>query len=250
VCVAGRALAPHDPFADDMLNTLQPPDIEHWFGTDQLGRDVFSRVIFGARDMLVVAPLATLLGLASGTGLGLLLGYVGGWLDMLLGRILDAVMAMPLIVLAMLALVALGPSQPAVVLVIGFVYTPLIARTVRAAVISQRGLDYVTAARLSGAGHLSIMLREILPNIAGPVLVEGLVRLGYAFFSVATLSFLGLGIQPPSADWGLAIADSYSLIAAGYWWIVAFNAAAIISLVVATHLAVDGILQLERNSGP
>jgi peptide/nickel transport system permease protein len=125
--------------------------------------------------------------------------------------------------------------------VIGLVYTPLVARTVRTAVRAQRERDYVAAARRGGAGALSIMLLELLPNVRQPILIEGIVRLGYAFFTVATLSFLGLGIQPPSADWGLAIADSYGFLTGGFWWVVTFNAGAIVSLVIATNLVADGL---------
>ena len=239
--LVGPWVVPIDPYADDMLNSLIPPDATHWFGTDQLGRDVFARVIVGARDILTIAPLATLLGVSVGAALGLVLGYVGGILDAIVGRLLDALMSLPLIVLALMTLVAVGSSNLAVIVVIGLVYAPLVARTVRTAVRAQRERDYVAAARLGGAGALSIMLLEILPNVRQPILIEGIVRLGYAFFTVATLSFLGLGIQPPSADWGLAIADGYGFLTGGFWWVVTFNAGAIISLVIATNLVADGL---------
>jgi peptide/nickel transport system permease protein len=239
--LVGPWVVPIDPYADDMLNSLIPPDATHWFGTDQLGRDVFARVIVGARDILTIAPLATLLGVGVGAALGLVLGYVGGILDAIVGRLLDALMSLPLIVLALMTLVAVGSSNLAVIVVIGLVYAPLVARTVRTAVRAQRERDYVAAARLGGAGALSIMLLEILPNVRQPILIESIVRLGYAFFTVATLSFLGLGIQPPSADWGLAIADGYGFLTGGFWWGVTFNAGAIISLVIATNLVADGL---------
>jgi peptide/nickel transport system permease protein len=236
----GPAIIPFDPYATDLLATVVPPGATHWFGTDQLGRDVFSRVIAGSRDILTVAPLATLLGVGVGTVVGLTLGYLGGALDAIVGRILDALMSLPLVILALMTLAAFGSSRLAVVLVIGLVYVPLVTRTVRSAVRTQRALDYVSAARLGGAGALSIMFTEILPNVRQPILIEAIVRLGYAFFTVGTLSFLGLGIQPPSTDWGLAIADGSDLLVSGFWWVVAFNSAAIISLVVATNLIADG----------
>ena len=148
---------------------------------------------------------------------------------------------MPLVIVALLALVALGPSKPTVIVVIGLSFTPLIARTVRAAVISERGLDYVLTARLRLEGPLHIMFVEILPNIVPSILVEATVRLGYAIFAVATLSFLGFGIAPPSPDWGLSVAANYGLIGGGFWWTVLFDAGAIASLVVGFNLFSDGL---------
>ena len=230
-----------DPYASDPLNSLTPPDRTHWFGTDQLGRDVFSRVIVGARDILTIAPLATLLGTLAGTALGLIVGYFGGWVDNVVGRAIDAVLALPLVIVALLALVAVGPSNVTVILVIGITFTPIIARTVRAAVFAERQLDYVAAAQLRGERAPYIMFAEILPNVLPPIIVEATVRLGYAIFAVATLSFLGFGIQPPSADWGLALSESYTLMAGGAWWTVVFAAGAIASLVVGVNLVADSV---------
>jgi peptide/nickel transport system permease protein len=237
----GAEVVPLDPYADDLLNSLMEPSADNWFGTDQLGRDVFSRVIVGARDILTVAPLATILGTIAGTALGLLTGYFRGITDDLLSRLIDAVLALPTVIVALLALVALGPSNTMVVVVIGFTFAPIVARTVRAAVLAERELDYVAAAHLRGEGAAHIMFVEILPNIVPPILVETTVRLGYAIFAVATLSFLGFGIQPPSPDWGLAVADNYALINGGYWWTVLFDAVAIASLVVGVNLVADGM---------
>jgi len=237
----GDYMITFDPYADDILNSMAPPDAVHWFGTDSLGRDVFSRVIVGARAILTVAPFATLLGITLGTAIGLVLGYFGGIVDVLVSRLLEAFMALPIVVLALLALVAIGSSDVTVIVMIGAVYAPLVARTIRAAVRTERNRDYVNAARLSGDSSISIMLFEILPNIREVILIEAVVRLGYAFFTVATLSFLGLGIQPPSTDWGLAIAENYGFLSAGVWWIVVFNAGAIISLVIATNLVAEGL---------
>ncbi len=139
-----------DPLADDILNSLAPPSAQHWFGTDELGRDMFARVIAGARDILVVAPLATLLGIGLGTALGLVMGYFPGWIDDVLSRIVEAVLALPLLILALLALTALGASNATVVAAIGLSFMPIVARTVRAAVMTERSLDYVAAARLRG----------------------------------------------------------------------------------------------------
>lgn len=237
----GERLVPFDPYADDLMNALAPPSAEHWFGTDRLGRDVFSRVVVGARDILAVAPLATLLGAVLGTLLGLITGYFKGWVDAAVSRVLDALLALPTVIVALMALAALGASNVTVVVVIGLLYAPLIARTVRAAVRSEREKEYVAAAQLSGENALTIMLAEILPNVLPPIVVEVTLRLGYAIFSVATLSFLGFGIQPPSADWGLSIAENYALIGGGYWWTVLFDGLATISLVVGVNLAADGV---------
>jgi len=238
--VFGAAITPFDPYADDLLATLAPPSAAHWFGTDQLGRDVFSRVLMGARDILIVAPLATLLGTALGTALGLCVGYLKGLLDDVVSRVIEALQALPLVIVALMALAAVGTSNATVVLVIGFVFTPLIARTIRSAVLIESELDYVAAARLRGDGPLAIMFIEILPNVLPIAIVEMTVRLGYAIFFVASLSFIGFGIQPPSADWGIAIAENYSLIGS-YWWTVLFDAAATASLVVGVNLVTDGL---------
>ncbi len=241
VCaIFGVRLAPMDPYADNLLATLSPPSAAHWFGTDQLGRDIFSRVIVGARDILTVGLMATLLGTVCGTALGLALGYIGGAFDSVVSRIIEALQALPLVIVALMALAAVGTSNLTVILVIGFVFTPLIARTVRSAVREEAALDYVAASHLRGDRALSVMVVEILPNVMPLVLVEMTVRLGFAIFFVASLSFLGFGIQPPSADWGLAIAENYSLIGS-YWWTVLFDAGATASLVIGFNLAAEGI---------
>jgi peptide/nickel transport system permease protein len=237
----GHWVVPQDPYASDPLNSLTPPDATHWFGTDQLGRDVFARVIVGARDILTIAPLATLLGTLAGTAVGLIVGYFDGWVDNVIGRLIDAVLALPLVIVALLALAAVGASNVTVILVIGITFTPITARTVRAAVFAERNLDYVLAAQLRGENAFYIMFAEILPNVLQPIIVEATVRLGYAIFAVATLSFLGFGIKPPSADWGLALSESYTLMAGGAWWTVVFDAAAIATLVVGVNLVADGI---------
>jgi peptide/nickel transport system permease protein len=236
----GARLAPMDPYADNLLATLAPPSATHWFGSDQLGRDIFSRVIVGARDILSVGLLATFLGTVCGTVLGLALGYMGGVFDAVVSRVIEALQALPLVIVALMALAAVGTSNLTVILVIGFVFAPLVARTVRAAVRTEAGLDYVAAAHLRGDRPLTVMFVEILPNVLPLVVVEMTVRLGFAIFFVASLSFLGFGIQPPSADWGLAIAENYSLIGS-YWWTVIFDALAVASLVIGFNLVAEGV---------
>jgi peptide/nickel transport system permease protein len=236
----GERFVPYDPYADDLLATLSPPSLAHWFGTDQLGRDVFSRVVVGSRDILTIAPLATVLGTVMGTILGLSVGYLGGIFDSVVSRVIEALQALPLVIVALLALAAVGTSNLTVIVVIGFVFTPLIARTVRSAVQIESGLDYVAAAHLRGDSAVTVMFIEILPNVLPLVAVEMTVRLAYAIFFVASLSFIGFGIQPPSADWGIAISENYSLIGS-YWWTVMFDAGATASLVIGVNLAADGI---------
>jgi peptide/nickel transport system permease protein len=240
----GSVIAPHDPFVQQLLATNAAPSRAHLFGTDQLGRDMLSRVIVGARDILFITPLATLLGTVLGTALGLAMGYLGGAIDMLVGRVVEAVLALPVVVVAFLFIVALGPTTLTLIIVIGFIFTPLIARTVRSAVLVESQLDYLSSARLLGEKSAHIMFVEILPNVVPAILVEFTVRLGYAVFAVATLSFLGFGVQPPTPDWGADIAANYGVLPAGYWWETIFPALAIASLVVGVNLVTDSIEQV------
>ena len=240
----GHSFAPYNPLAQQLLAANQAPSGAHWFGTDPLGRDVLSRVIVGARTILIITPLATILGTILGTALGLAMGYLGGWFDTVASRLVEAILALPFVIIAFLFVVALGPSVPTITIIIGLVFTPLIARTVRAAVLAERSLDYVPAARLLGERPARVMFGEILPNIMPAILVEFTVRLAYAVFAVATLSFLGFGIQPPTPDWGADISANYTGLLAGYWWQVLFPALAIASLVVAITLIADSIEQV------
>jgi len=239
----GPLIAPHSPEFPDVLNKLVGPSGEHLFGTDRLGRDVLSRVIVGARAVLIVAPLATLLGTVLGTALGLITGFYGGIVDEVIMRIVDAVLAVPLIIIALLAIVALGPSRLTLILVIGFVFSPIIAKTVRAAVLGEAQLEYVQAARLRNERSPYVMFAEILPNVMGPVIVEFTVRLGYAIFAVATLSFLGFGADPSIPDWGQDISQHYQFISGGVWWPVLFPSLAIATLIVGINLIADAIAQ-------
>ena len=241
--ILGPALVPRDPLAASPLDGFAAPDAANWFGTDRLGRDVFSRVVVGAREILVIAPAATLLGTVLGTALGLVTGYFRGLVDDVLSRVIEAVLALPVLLVAVMALVSLGQSTLTIILVVGFVFAPIVARTVRAAVLSERELEYVAAARLRDERTPYILFAEILPNVTGPVIVEFTVRLGYAVFLVATLSFLGLGVQPPAPDWGLQVLEHYGQISGGYWWPVLFPAAAIATLVIGVNLMADGLTQ-------
>jgi peptide/nickel transport system permease protein len=202
---------------------------------------VLSRVMLGARDILIVAPAATVLATVLGTTLGLITGYFRGLVDDILSRIIDAYLALPAIITALLVLTSLGSSKIGLILVVGVLFAPIIARTVRAAVLQEREMEYVAAAQLRNERTTYVLFAEILPNVTGPILVEFTVRLGYAIFTVATLSFLGLGIAPPSPDWGVQVYEHYGLISGGYWWPVVFPALAIGSLVIAVNMVADGI---------
>ncbi len=227
------------------LDQFAAPSGSHWFGTDQNGRDTFARVIAGARDILIIAPAATLLGTVLGTALGLVMGYFRGFVDDSLGRLVDAVLSLPVVIVALLAIVSVGPSAKTTILVVGLVFTPLIARTVRASVLAERELEYVSAAKLRNERSPYILFAEILPNVLEPVIVEFTVRLGYAIFTVATLSFLGFGIPPPTPDWGVQVADHYQYLAGGFdVWPVLFPGLAIASLVIGVSLLADGIAQV------
>jgi peptide/nickel transport system permease protein len=239
----GSLIAPQDPQFPDVLNKLVPPSADHLFGSDRLGRDVLSRVIVGARSVLIIAPLATLLGTVAGTAVGLVCGYYGGLIDEVIMRLVDAVLAIPVIITALLAVVALGPSRRTLIVVIGFLFTPIIAKTVRAAVLGEAQLEYVQAARLRNERSPYVMFAEILPNVMGPVIVEFTVRLGYAIFAVATLSFLGFGADPSIPDWGHDISENYQFINGGVWWAVLFPSLAIATLIVGINLIADAIAQ-------
>ena len=209
---------------------------------------MLSRVIVGARSVIEVAPAARLLGVGLGSVLGLVMGYFDDWIDNVLGRLLDAMLAIPLIVLAILMLTALSAGNEGIsvsswqlIVVIGIAFTLPWRRP--SAVLAERDLDYVQAAKLRGERPPYIMFAEILPNVTGPIIVEGTVRLGYAVFAVATLAFLGYGPQPPSPDWGLQIAEQYADISLA-WWAVIFPALAIASLVVAINLIADAVQQV------
>jgi len=237
-------VAPYNPIFDNQFSTSEPPNWSHPFGTDTNGRDIFSRVLAGSRNILLIAPAATLLGTLLGTILGLLTGYLRGVVDDVASRLIDAVLSLPLIVTAILIVTAVGNSSRwVVVLIIGLIFTPIVSRTVRAAVLAEAELDYVQAARLRGERAPYTMYSEILPNVMSPVVVEFTVRLGYAIFAVASLTFIGFGVAPPSPDWAAQINQYWTLIDP-YWWMTLFPALAIAILVVAVNLVADSVREV------
>lgn len=243
--IFGNLVAPFKADDSNFDFVSKSPSMTHFFGTDSSGQDVFSRVIIGTRLILVMSFIATALGTVLGTSLGLISGYFKGWFDTVLMRFLEAISAIPALIIALLAIAAIdGRSPTLTVLVIAFVFTPNIARTVRAAVLGEAELEYVAAARLRTERTPHILFREILPNVLPPIIVEFTVRLGYAIFAIATLSFLGAGVEFGSPNWGTQISENWSQIFNNEWWPTAFPALAIASLAVSINLISDGLLEV------
>jgi peptide/nickel transport system permease protein len=238
--ILGERITPRSPFKP-LYKVHERPGAEFLFGTDKTGRDVLSRVMMGARDILKVAPLAAVLSVILGVILGMVMGYFRGWVDLVLGRIVEAFLAIPVILLGFVAVVVLGRSNIIIIGVVAMLFAPIVARTVRSAVLAERDLDYVTSAKLRGEGPLFIMFREILPNVMAPIIVELTIRIGYAVFTVATLTFIGAGPRPPSPDWGAQVSDNYVLLQSRIWWSTLFPALAIASLVIAINLIADAV---------
>lgn len=237
-------VAPHDPIFDNQFTPNLKPTWAYPFGTDTNGRDILSRVLAGSRNVLLIAPAATLLGTVLGTILGLVTGYFRGVVDDVTSRVIEAVLSLPLIITAILIVTAIGRTGTwVVVLIIGLIFSPIVSRTVRAAVLTETELDYVQASRLRGERAPYIMFSEILPNVMSPVVVEFTVRLGYAIFTVASLTFIGFGVAPPSPDWAAEINQYWTLIDP-YWWMTLFPAIAIATLVVAVNLVADGVREI------
>ncbi|MFI0464393.1 ABC transporter permease [Saccharopolyspora sp. 5N102] len=209
VAVLAPVLAPFDPYAQDLGGRFQPPSGTHLLGQDELGRDILSRLLFGARVTLSAGLLSVALAAVVGTAIGLLAGYRGGWLDAVLMRLMDILLAFPSVLLAIMIVSTLGPGLGNAMLAVGIVSVPQIARVVRSAVIGLRDSDYVLAARSMGAGHGRILLRTLLPNCLGPLIVQATLTLAAAILDIAALSFLGLGAQAPTPEWGAMLSDAF-----------------------------------------
>ena len=240
VAVAGPLLAPYGPTEQLLSARSQPPGAEHWFGTDRLGRDVFSRVVAGARDIFLLAGGGTAVAVAIGTITGLIAATLGGWWEEIVFRLYDTLLALPALLLALLLLGTLGPSRGSVLGVIAVAYTPIVARVVRSVVLSVKTREWVAAARMQGETLPWILGREILPSVLPALAVEAALRFSYAIFLVASLGFLGVGVQPPAPDWGLMVSEARDYVYLTPWSL-AFPAAAISVLVVAVNLAADGL---------
>lgn len=240
IAITATWIAPYGINDIDVPNALQSPSGAHWFGTDELGRDVLSRVLVAIQASMKVAVISVAFAAVVGVTVGLLAGYWGGWLDTVFMRIVDVMFAFPVLLLALAVVAVLGPGVTTTILAIGIVYTPIFARVARASTLSVRVEPYVAVSRTMGTGHGYILRRHILPNIAGPLIVQTSLSLAFAILSEAALSFLGLGIQPPQPSLGRMIFDSQGFVTLA-WWMAVFPGAAIFVTVLAFNLFGDGL---------
>ena len=239
--VFGPYIVPWDPLASDTAQALKAPSALHWFGTDQLGRDIFSRVIVATRLDFFIAIASVLLVFAMGGLAGIASGYFGGWTDRIVGRIADTIMAFPLFVLAMGIVAALGNTVQNIIIATAIVNFPLYARVARAEANVRRDAGFVQAARLSGNSEMRILLVHILPNIMPIMIVQMSLTMGYAILNAAGLSFIGLGVRPPTAEWGIMVAEGASFMVSGEWWIALFPGLALMIAVFCFNLLGDGL---------
>jgi peptide/nickel transport system permease protein len=244
VAIFAPWISPYGPNTNDMDALIDPtPNAVHWFGADMQGRDILSRVIWGSRTVLTVAPVAVAVAYAIGCLLGLLAGYYRGWADTVINRISDIILSFPAIVLYIIVIMRFGPSALNIILAVIFIATPQIMRIVRGMTLELREREYVAAAKMRGESALYIMFVEILPNARGPLIVDACLRMGYTTIAIGVLGFLGLGLPPPTPDWGGMVKDSYALMSI-FPHMSLFPAAAITSLVVGFSLLADGMREI------
>jgi peptide/nickel transport system permease protein len=240
----GPYVVPYDPLASDTAQALKAPSLAHWFGTDQIGRDVFSRVVVATRLDLVIALTSVALVFAMGGIAGIAAGYFGGWTDRIVSRLSDTIMAFPLFVLAMGIVAALGNTVTNIVIATAIINFPLYVRVARAEANVRREAGFVLAARLSGNGEIRILLMHILPNIMPIMMVQISLTMGYAILNAAGLSFIGLGVKPPTPEWGIMVAEGAGNIISGEWWTALFPGAALMLAVFCFNLLGDGLRDL------
>jgi len=237
----GPSIVPYDPLASNTASALKPPSAAHWFGTDQLGRDIFSRVIVATRlDFFIAVASVTLVFLMGGLA-GVAAGFFGGWTERIVSRVADTIMAFPLFVLAMGIVAALGNTVQNIILATAIVNFPLYARVARAEANVRRDAGFVQAARLSGNSEMRILLGHILPNIMPIMVVQMSLTMGYAILNAAGLSFIGLGVRPPTPEWGIMVAEGAAFMVSGEWWIALFPGAALMIAVFCFNLLGDGL---------
>ena len=243
VAVFAPLVAPYNPIEQSLGSQLLGPSPAHLFGTDEYGRDIFSRVVYGSRTALVIGLLADGIAIALGVSIGMIAGYFGGRADSVLMRLIDVLLAFPYLLLAMIIVTVLGPSLINAMIAVGVVYTPHFARLVRGEVLATKEREFVEGARASGAGVARILGRHLLPNVLSPIIVMGTLRVGFAIVETAGLSVLGLGAQPPAPEWGsmLAAGRTYMLTAP---WVATFPGLAILVTVVGSNLLGDGLRDL------
>jgi peptide/nickel transport system permease protein len=244
MAIFGPYLVPFDPLATGAGPALKPPNLAHWFGTDHLGRDVFSRVVVATRLDLLISVSAVALSFVFGSIIGSLSGYFGGWTDRIAGRFMDTIMAFPLFVLAMGIVAAAGNSVENIVYATAIINLPFYARMARAEVSIRRNAGFVQAARLSGNSELRVLFGHIFPNTLPPMMVQISLNMGWAILNAAGLSFIGLGVQPPTPEWGIMVAEGANFIISGEWWLVVFPGMALMLAVFTFNLIGDGLRDL------
>jgi peptide/nickel transport system permease protein len=240
----GPYIVPFDPLASDTTATLQPPSLRHLFGTDLVGRDIFSRVVVATRLDFVIAITSVVLVFIMGGFAGIAAGYFGGWTDRIVGRVSDTIMAFPLFVLAMGIVAALGNTVTNIVIATAIINFPLYVRVARAEANVRRDAGFVQAARLSGNSDMRILLTQILPNIMPIMMVQISLTMGYAILNAAGLSFIGLGVKPPTPEWGIMVAEGATNIISGEWWVAFFPGGALMIAVFCFNLLGDGLRDL------
>ncbi|MEM8811955.1 MAG: ABC transporter permease [Pseudomonadota bacterium] len=239
--IFGPYLVPYDPLQTDASRALQPPSWDHWFGTDNVGRDVFSRVIVATRLDLSISIAAVALSFVVGSVLGSVAGYWGGWLDSVLNRFLDTIMAFPLFVLAMGIVAALGNTIENIIYATAIINVPFYARVVRAEVNIRRNAGFVRAAKLAGNSDLRVLALHIFPNALPPMMVQVSLNMGWAILNAAGLSFIGLGVRPPTPEWGIMVAEGANFIVSGEWWMAVFPGLWLMMAVFTFNLLGDGL---------
>jgi peptide/nickel transport system permease protein len=241
IAIFGPSIVPYDPVSSDVPQALQPPSWAHLAGTDQLGRDTFSRLIVATRLDLTIAVSAVGVSFVLGAVIGSLCGYIGGRLDRAVGRFVDVLMAFPLFVLAMAMVAALGNRIENIVIATAIINLPFYIRFSLAEVNIRRNLGWVEAARACGDSHLSVVLRFLLPNVLPAMAVQMSLNLGWAILNAAGLSFIGLGVTPPTPEWGIMVAEGARFISTGKWWLVAFPGLSLMLAVLCFNLLGDGM---------